>query len=91
MCTFFFSYKAIVPVHDNFILIAYAIIPKLVSIVLPLTTKMFSDSAWLYTARSHFGPSLHLNPYVLCAINMGSVDESMLFGNKRVSNAHVMV
>ena len=38
-----------------------------------------------------FALSLHLNPYVLCAINMGSVDGSMLFGNKLVSNAHVMV
>ena len=38
-----------------------------------------------------FGLILHLNPYVLCAINMGSVDESLIFGNKLVSNAHVMV
>ena len=40
---FFVTYKTIVLVHDNFILIAYAIIPKLISIVLPLMTKMFSD------------------------------------------------
>ena len=37
------------------------------------------------------GQSLHLNPYVLCVINMGYVDESMKFGNILVSNAHVMV
>ena len=42
MCTFF-SHKAIVPVHENLILIAYAIIPKVISIILPLMTKMFSD------------------------------------------------
>ena len=56
-------------------------------------TKMFSDnSAWLYKAICLiFGLSLYLNQYVLYAINMGSVDESMLFGNKLVSNAHAMV
>ena len=30
MCTFF-SHKAIVPVHENLIFIAYAIIPKVIS------------------------------------------------------------
>ena len=39
----FFSYKAIVPVHENSILIAYTITPKVISIILPLMTKMFSD------------------------------------------------
>ena len=32
MCTFF-SHKAIVPVHVNLILIAYAIIPQVISII----------------------------------------------------------
>ena len=36
-------YIAIVPVHENGILIAYAIIPEVISIILPLITKMFSD------------------------------------------------
>ena len=40
----FFSYKAIVPGHENLILIAFAIIPKVISIILPLMTKMFSDN-----------------------------------------------
>ena len=88
MCTFFFSYKAIVPVHENFILIAYAIVPKVISIILPLMTKMFSGYLKLGLI---FGLSLHLNPYVLCAINMSSVDESILSANELVSNAHVMV
>ena len=55
---------------------------------------MFSDIQLGYIKLDLiFGLSLHLNPYVLhvCAINMGSVDESMLFGNKLVSNAHVRV
>ena len=38
-----------------------------------------------------FGLSLHVNPYVLCGSNIGSVDESMLLGNKLVSNSHVKV
>ena len=38
-----FLHKAIVPAHENLILIAYAIIPKVISIILPLMTKMFSD------------------------------------------------
>ena len=38
-----------------------------------------------------FGLSLHLNPYVLCGSNMGSVDKSMLLSNKLVSNSHVKV
>ena len=42
MCTFFFSFKAIVPVHENLRIIAYAIIPKVILILLPLMTKMFS-------------------------------------------------
>ena len=71
------------PVHENLILIAYAIIPKEISIILPLMGYIKLGLI--------FGLSLHLNPYVLCAINMGSVDESVLFGNKLVSNAHVMV
>ena len=54
-------------------------------------TSHDEDAFWLYKARSIFGLSLHLNPYVLGAINMGSIDESMLFGNKLVSNDHVMV
>ena len=55
-------------------------------------TKLFSDIQLGYIKLGLiFGLSLHLNPYVLCAINMGSIDESMLFGNKLVSNAHVMV
>ena len=36
---------------------------------------MFSD---ISKARSNFGHILHLNTYVLCAINMDSVDEFML-------------
>ena len=51
MCTFF-SCKAIVPVHENLILIAYAINIKLGYIKLGLI----------------FGLSLHLNPCVLCAM-----------------------
>ena len=43
MYTFFFSYKAIVPVHENLIQVAYAIIRKVILIILPLMTKMFSD------------------------------------------------
>ena len=43
MCTFIFSYKAFVSVHENLIHIANAIIPKVVSIILALMTKMFSD------------------------------------------------
>ena len=35
----FFSHTAIVPVHENLILIAYAIIPKVISIILPLMAK----------------------------------------------------
>ena len=42
MCTFFL-YGAIVPVHENSIRIAYAIIPKVILIILPLIIKMFSD------------------------------------------------
>ena len=58
MCTFIFSYKAIVQVHENLILIPYAIIPKVISIILPLMTKMFSGiySAWLNKARFNFWP-----------------------------------
>ena len=63
-------------------------LPKEISIILPLMTKIFSGYIKLGLI---FGLSLHLNPYVLCAINIGSVDESVLFGNKLVSNAHVMV
>ena len=37
------KHKAIVPVHENLILIAYAIIPKVISIILLLVAKMFSD------------------------------------------------
>ena len=77
------------PVHENLIHIAYAFIPyKEISIILPLMTKIFSCYIKLGLI---FGLSLHLNPYVLCAINIGSVDESVLFGNKLVTNAHVMV
>ena len=60
-------------------------------------TKMFTDIFRGYIQLGYiklgliFGLSLHLNPYVLCAINISSVDESMLFGNKLESNAHVMV
>ena len=39
----FFSHKAIVLVHENLILIAYAIIHEVISIILLLMTKMFSD------------------------------------------------
>ena len=42
MCTFF-SHKAFVPVHENLRLIAYGIIPKVISIILLLITKMYSD------------------------------------------------
>ena len=53
----FFSYKAIVPVHENLILIAYEIIPKDISIILPLMKRCFLIySAWLYKARSNFWP-----------------------------------
>ena len=52
-----------------------------ISIILPLITKMVSDIIKLGLI---FGLSLNLNQYVLCAINMGSVDESILFGNKLV-------
>ena len=76
------------PVYENLILIAYAIIPKEISIILPLMTKIFSGYIKLGLI---FGLSLHLNPYALCAINIGSVDESVLFGNYLVSSAHVMV
>ena len=63
MRTFFFSYKAIVPVHENLILIAYAIIPKAISTILPLMTKMFSDYIELGYIKLGliFGLSLHLN------------------------------
>ena len=56
-------------------------------------TKMFSDIIQLGYIKLGLvcGLSLRFNPYVLCAINMGSVDESMLFSNKLVSNAHVIV
>ena len=56
-------------------------------------TKMFSDIIQLGYIKLGLicDLSLRFNPYVLCAINMGSVDESMLFSNKLVSNAHVMV
>ena len=57
MCVFFFSHKAIVPVHENLILIAYAIRPKVVSIILLLWQRYFLiNSAWLYKARSNFWP-----------------------------------
>ena len=55
---------------------------------------MFSDDIHLgYTIKLGliFSLSLHLNPYFLCEISIGSSDESMLFGNKLVWNAHVMV
>ena len=55
---------------------------------------MFSDDIHLgYTIKLGliFSLSLHLNPYVLCEISIGSADESILFGNKLVWNAHVMV
>ena len=48
-CTFF-SHTAIVPVHENLILIAYAGIPKIISIILPLMAKMFSDIFSLHVA-----------------------------------------
>ena len=55
-------------------------------------TKMFSDIQHGYIKLGLIcGLSLRFNPYILYAINMGSVDESMLFSNKLVSNAHVMV
>ena len=70
-----FSYETIVPVHENLILIADAIIPKVISIILPLVTKVFSD-IFSSAIGLIFGLSLHLNPYVLYAINMRSVDGS---------------
>ena len=53
-----FSHTAIVPVHENLILIAYAIIPKVISIILLLVTNMFSDifSLAIYKDRSYFWP-----------------------------------
>ena len=57
-------------------------------------TKMYSDDIHLgYTNKVGliFNLGLHLNPYVLCEISLGSADESMLFCNKLVRNAHVMV
>ena len=68
MCTFFFSYKAIVPVHENLILIAYTIIPKVTSTILPLMTKMFSDYIELGYIKLCliFGLSLHLNDTAHC-------------------------
>ena len=45
------------PVHENLILIAYAIIPKEISIILPLMTKIFSGYIKLVLI---FGLSLHL-------------------------------
>ena len=39
----FFRIKLLWPVHENLILIAYAIIHKVISIILLLMTKMFSD------------------------------------------------
>ena len=50
-------------------------------------TKMYSDDIHLgYTNKVGliFNLGLHLNPYVLCEISIGSADESMLFGNKLV-------
>ena len=59
--------------------------PKEISILLPLMTQMFSDDIHLgYTIGLIFSLGLHLNPYVLCEISIGSADESMLFGNKLV-------
>ena len=61
--------------------------PKEISIILPLMTQMFSDHIHLgYTIKLGliFSLGLHLNPYVLCEISIGSSDESMLFGNKLV-------
>ena len=62
--------------------------PKEISIILPLMTQMFSDDIHLpihlgYTIKLGliFSLGLHLNPYVLCEISIGSADESMLFGN----------
>ena len=56
MCAFFFSNKAIVSVHENLILIAYAIRPKVISIISLVMTKMFSElfSLAILTARSNF-------------------------------------
>ena len=56
-------------------------------------TKMFSDIIQRGYIKLGLicGLRLRFNPYVLCAINMGSVDGSMLFSNKLVSNAYVMV
>ena len=64
--------------------------PKEISIILPLMTQMFSDDIQLGFIRLGliFGLGLHLNPYVLCEISIGSADEPMLFGNKLVRNAH---
>ena len=68
--------------------------PKEISIILPLMTQIFSDDIRLgYTIKLGliFSLGLHLNPYVLYEISIGSADESMLFGYKRVRNAYVMV
>ena len=54
MCTFFFSCKAILPVHENFILIAYAI--NIDNISFHDKDFFLIYSAWLYQARSDFWP-----------------------------------
>ena len=58
-------------------------------------TKMFSDIIQRGYIKLGLicGLRLRFNPYVLCAINIGSVhvDGSMLFSNKLVSNAYVLV
>ena len=61
--------------------------PKEISIILPLMTQMFSDDIHLgHTIKLGliFSLDLHLNPYVLCEISIGSADESLLFSNKLV-------
>ena len=62
--------------------------PKEISIILPLMTQMFSDDdihlGYTIKIGLIFSLGLHLNPYVLCEISIGSADESMLFGNKLV-------
>ena len=54
---------ASLPVHENLILIAYAIIPKVISIILPPVAKMFSDiHLGCIKLGLFFGRSLYLNP-----------------------------
>ena len=64
MCTFFFSHKAIVLVHENLILIAYAIIHEVISIILLLISMPIHVLQYVIHAQKRSCTHLSFGTYV---------------------------